>query len=230
MAAPKYCTADQLKERLCLAVTDDPDNVLEEVVAAASRWVDRRTGRRFYTATETRYYTASPRPSSTGVLGTVHWNPERPSFGIWTAQYVEIDDFVSVTTVATDEDADGVYERTWTAGTDYWLGPRNAALEDRPYRTIHRAWPSGRYIFPNWENAVAVTGSCGAAADTPDPIRELSLMVAENFARPILPLVQAGAKSYTFGTSMTVTLDDGELPPMAQLILAEYGVPMGSVV
>lgn len=230
MAAPNYCSADQLRDRLCLTASDDPDNALEEIVAGASRWVERRTGRRFYTVTETRFYTAGQRPLDNGPEGSLWWRPERPSGGFWSIQKVEIDDAQSVTAVATDEDGDGVYERTWTAGVDYWLYPRNAPLDDRPYRSIRRMWPTARFFFPWWENAISVTGAFGAATYMPDPIRELSLMVAELLARPILPNVLSGVKAYTFGTSLSATLDDKELPPLAQAILAEYTVPVASVV
>jgi hypothetical protein len=58
-----YVTLPELKARLYSAnpnMQQDPldDAGLERVIEAVSRWIDADRGRRFYAATETRYYTA----------------------------------------------------------------------------------------------------------------------------------------------------------------------------
>ena len=61
------------------------------------------------------------------------------------------DDIVSITTLQTDDNGDGSYETTWTAGTDYVLAPSNNALDGWPYTEIDtsvtapRAFPTGVY-------------------------------------------------------------------------------------
>jgi hypothetical protein len=115
-----YATLAQFKA--AVGITDSTDdaalqNVLDATDTLIDLYCDRKTG--FGTATETRYYTAED------------------------YEYVLTDDLVSVTTLQTDDDANGTYETTWTAGTDYVLAPRNAALDGFPYTEIDTSvtWP-----------------------------------------------------------------------------------------
>jgi hypothetical protein len=55
-------------------------------------------------------------------------------------------DIVSITSLITDQDGDGVYETTWAA-TDYALLPRNGLLNSGFYTRIGIA-PRGNYTFP----------------------------------------------------------------------------------
>jgi hypothetical protein len=115
-----YATLSEFKAAVGITDTTD-DTALQSVLDATDTLIDlycdRKTG--FGTASETRYYTAED----------------------W--EYVLTDDLVSVTTLQTDDDANGTYETTWTAGTDYVLAPRNAALDGFPYTEIDTSvtWP-----------------------------------------------------------------------------------------
>lgn len=115
-----YATLAQFKA--AVGITDNTDdtalqNVLDATDTLIDLYCDRKTG--FGTASETRYYTAED------------------------YQYVLTDDLVSVTTLQTDDDANGTYETTWTSGTDFVLAPRNAALDGFPYTEIDTSvtWP-----------------------------------------------------------------------------------------
>jgi hypothetical protein len=115
-----YATLAQFKA--AVGITDSTDdaalqNVLDATDTLIDLYCDRKTG--FGTATETRYYTAED------------------------YEYVLTDDLVSVTTLQTDDDANGTYETTWTSGTDYVLAPRNASLDGFPYTEIDTSvtWP-----------------------------------------------------------------------------------------
>ena len=115
-----YATLSEFKAAVGITDTTD-DTALQSVLDATDTLIDlycdRKTG--FGTASETRYYTAE------------------------NYQYCLTDDLVSVTTLQTDDDANGTYETTWTAGTDYVLAPRNAALDGFPYTEIDTSvtWP-----------------------------------------------------------------------------------------
>ena len=105
-----------------MGITDNTDdsalqNVLDATDTLIDLYCDRKTG--FGTATETRYYTAED------------------------YEYVLTDDLVSITTLKTDDDANGTYETTWVSGTDYVLAPRNAALDGFPYTEVDTSvsWP-----------------------------------------------------------------------------------------
>jgi hypothetical protein len=115
-----YATLAQFKAAVGITDTTD-DTALQAVLDATDTLIDlycdRKTG--FGTASETRYYTAED------------------------YEYCLTDDLVSITTLQTDDDANGTYETTWTAGTDYVLAPRNAALDGFPYTEIDTSvtWP-----------------------------------------------------------------------------------------
>ena len=133
-----YATLAQFKA--AVGITDSTDdtalqNVLDATDTLIDLHCDRKTG--FGTATETRYYTAED------------------------YQYVLTDDLVSVTTLQTDDDANGTYETTWTSGTDFVLAPVNSALDGFPYTEIDTSvsWPRN---FPkDVYNGVKVVGVFG---------------------------------------------------------------------
>ncbi len=94
-----YATLATLKSRLGISDTTD-DAALETAISAASLFVSAHTGRRFYSTTETRYYSAT--------------DPE----------LIEIDDCLSVSSVITD-DGTRNYATAWTT-TDWELWPTTA--------------------------------------------------------------------------------------------------------
>jgi hypothetical protein len=116
-----YCTPEQLKSRT--GISDSYDD--REILAACrsvSRWIDEHCDRTFARRAVTLQLT-----------------PCGP-------YAVETPDIVSVTTLKTDDDADGVYETTWSA-SDFELQPVGAAtqLEARPYTSIAAV---GSRLFP----------------------------------------------------------------------------------
>lgn len=119
-----YGGLDLVKVRGNRTSAVDDDNYMS-LMEASSRAVDRVAGRRFYATIETRYLDPS--------------HPKR----LWLT-----DDLVSVTTLAVDQDNDGVYETTLTT-SDYFLWPSHAAARGEPYRAIDlnpnstnlTAWP-----------------------------------------------------------------------------------------
>jgi len=132
------------------------DTVLESVVEGVSRFIDEHCGRRFYSAAETRYYTAE------------------------YSTALDVDDLVSVTTLQTDSDGDRTYEDTW-ATTDYDLLPFNAALASMPYTRVDTT-PNGYYAFPTVAKGVKLVGSFGWPA-VPAPIKEACLLMSARLAR-----------------------------------------------
>lgn len=140
---------------ITLADVTDPidDNAIERVITAVSRAIDKKCNRFFYknSVAEVRYYTAE-----------------------FANLLMDIDDIVSVSELATDEDGDRTYERTWSA-TDYDLEPYNAALHDDPYTRISLP-AQGRYAFPrNVSKGVKLTGIFGYPA-VPTPVAEATLL------------------------------------------------------
>jgi hypothetical protein len=164
MATGDYCTIDELKAKLWPADTipdDVDDTALARIITAVSKEFNLATGTRFYTTAsdETRYFTAKD--------GSHCW----------------IDQFTSVTSVATDDSADRTYGYTWTAANDYELYPLNASQYGEPYYRIDRK-PLGNYAFPTASNAVKVVGKFGydtsvTAATTISVVRDAVLLQCE---------------------------------------------------
>jgi len=151
-----YTTLTDFKKRIEIDDSLD-DGKLETVITAASRFIDNLASRRFYAATDTRYYTAE------------------------LADFLQIDDLLSVTTLKTDNDGDRTYENTW-ATTDYDLRPFNATLDGWPYRWIETT-PNGDYRFPTIAKGVELKGSFGFASTTPAPIEEACILVANRIIK-----------------------------------------------
>lgn len=159
--AKRYCSVEELKSRIKVGdVADDLELAL--AIEAASRGIDEMCGRRFWRGTETRTYVACD----------------------WYR--VEVDDLVSVTTLKTDNDQDGVYETTWTT-SQYQLLPVNplAYTETRPYtcvKAIGATFPLSLYSPGTRTDLVQVTGVFGWPA-VPFAVKQACLVAAQELFR-----------------------------------------------
>ncbi len=146
-----YVTLAEAKARLWPSTAEadtTEDTLIEDLITFASRKIDDDTEHRFYTtaADETRYYTP-----------------------LWYDCIYE--DIVSITTLQTDEDGDGVFENTWTIDDDYVLLPHNAALDGDCYNKIQIA-SNGAYRFPaNRHSSVKIVGKFGHATSVVTEVR-----------------------------------------------------------
>lgn len=131
----------------------------EYTIEAASRLIDKYTGRRFYNVPETRYYTSDD------------------------IQVLETDDFTSVNALKTDTNGDGTYETTWNT-TDYNLWPYNASLDGKPYMAIEVAEGSNYDFGIAYPKGVLLSANFGyvsgtqAATAAPDLIHQACLMIS----------------------------------------------------
>lgn len=216
MSANLYAPVAEFKDRMSITDTER-DLALDRVLQSASRWVDRMTGRRFYTnaTPEVRYYT----------LPLSGMEPNYNVSRAYGGDYLLLDDCQSVTELATDQNGDGVHETIWTPVTDYHLEPLNAPLDGQPYTCIAKTWWTGRFSFPTWPHAVKVTGTFGycTLANVPDNVREATMMAAEVLARPIMDLTVAGVQSYKIGSELTVlSMEARALPAVFRPLLEPY--------
>jgi len=132
-----YITLSQAKTAAGI-IDSGSDTELELVIEAASRQIDDHCGRFFYqSAASTAFYTALD----------------------YLVQ--PIDDFASVSSIATDGDANGTYTTSWVINTDCALAPFNAATTGRPFTEII-ALTEGANTFPvQIVRAVRVIGTRG---------------------------------------------------------------------
>jgi hypothetical protein len=128
---------------------------------------------------------------------------------------VSIDDLGSTTSlaVATDGNADGTYETSWTIGTDFVLYPQRAAALARPWTSIVAV---GSKRFPDASSTSArqliqVTGLWGWPS-VPHAVRNAALQLALNlFKRHDAP---GGVVANDFGAFRVPRLD----PDVAALV------------
>lgn len=181
-----YATLAQVKARL--SRNDDRDDAtITALITSSSRSVEHLTNRRFDQTTETRYFTPT---------------------GSW---YTEIDDLVSVTSIATDIDGDRTYSETWSA-TDYELEPSNAAgVAAMPYTTLQIA-PKGTRSFPVLRRGLRIVGVWGWPA-VPQPVTEATiLMTIRLFKRTDAPFGIVG--STDLGNLQTLPSRDPDITAM----------------
>jgi hypothetical protein len=133
-----YTTLNEVKDSLNL--DDSIENAaLELAIATASRMIDDYCGRFFYkdgteVAPATRYYTPTD---------------------FYT---VQVDDFVSLSEIATDDNFDQLYQTIWTA-TDRMFEPVNNPSRGWP---LSRILAIGSYVFPaNLPQSVRLRGIFG---------------------------------------------------------------------
>ena len=108
-----YATLAQVKS--ALRITDSVDDtLLEQAIESASRRIDGYCGRWFYKTQQT-------------------------AIKVYPFDYYNVptQDIANTTvTVAVSTQGNGVYDQTWTQGTDYQLEPLNATLNSDPYNRI----------------------------------------------------------------------------------------------
>jgi hypothetical protein len=151
-----YVSLAEIKNTLELANLTYADNDLRTAITAASRGIDDYCGRQFTSGgtAEVRYYTASH------------------------ATYLPIDDLVSLGTMKTDYDGDGVYETTWTVNTDFLLEPQNAPAYSKPYDQIRILYPRSSLRFPPYAGGVQITGQFGWS-EPPAAIKQATIILSE---------------------------------------------------
>lgn len=135
-----YASTEDVKKALAISVNDPQDDeLLHELVEASSRMIDEYCGQFFYSTAGTAFYTPEVR------------------------NIVETDPFTAITSIATDDDGDGVYETVWTA-SDYYTQPYNAALFGKPYTAV-QVTPDGNEAFsPSIAKSVRLIATFGWAS------------------------------------------------------------------
>lgn len=176
--------------KLSLKITDNVDDAwLTICINAASRAIDNFCERVFYQTSATRVYA----PNDNFVT--------------------EIDDLVTLTTLKTSTNVDGVFDQTWKVN-DYQLEPLNGIAGGIPSpRNLVRA--VNDYWFPTagQEATVQIVGTFGWAA-IPDAIEQACILQsARYFKRGDSPMGVAG-----FGEGMGVVRLSRIDPDIATLL------------
>lgn len=171
------------------------DAEVEAIIQAVSRMIDAYTGRCFFTSTndEARYFTAED------------------------CENLFPDDICSITSIKTDDNADGTYESTWAA-SDYRTLPLNRSANVTPILWITLK-PNGTKSFPRQEGGVEITGKFGycTLANVPDAVKEACYLQANRlFMRQAAPFGVVG--SADMGQLSVLT----KLDPDVEMLLASF--------
>lgn len=164
--APDYITTAELRAFKRISDADD-DVQLAAAISAASRAIDKHTGRQFgkVDTAEERVYTAT-------------WDRHRCR---WLA---EVDDFMTTTNLAVEIDG--------TATTTFTKEPRNAAAKGRPWTAL--VFDTDSTTLPTGtEYEIAVTAIWGWSV-VPDAVKQATYLQAARFhARRESPFGIAGS-------------------------------------
>jgi hypothetical protein len=162
-----YITLNLLKSSLSIEDNID-DEFLELAIESGSRQIDQACERQFFQASDTRVY--APRDSFV----------------------TEIDDLVTLTTLKTSSDADGVFDVEWEP-KDYQLEPLNGIVGGIPSPTTQiRVTDEYLFVTDGGEATVEVTGTFGWP-EIPVQIQQATLILASRlFERRNSPLGVAG--------------------------------------
>ncbi len=162
-----YITLNLLKSSLSIEDNID-DEFLELAIESGSRQIDQACERQFFQASDTRIY--APRDSFV----------------------TEIDDLVTLTTLKTSSDADGVFDVEWEP-KDYQLEPLNGIVGGIPSPTTQiRVTDEYLFVTDGGEATVEVTGTFGWP-EIPVQIQQATLILASRlFERRNSPLGVAG--------------------------------------
>ena len=147
-----YCSLTEVNNADVMFLSGSShDTILESTISAVSRAIDNYCGRRFYSASETRYLTSE------------------------MSDLLFVDDISTALGLSlyTDNDGDRVYENTW-ATTDFDLLPFNAVTSGYPFNMISIT-PNGAFVFPGSKMGVKITASFGWAS-VPKPINRACVM------------------------------------------------------
>ncbi len=172
------------------------DTVIEILIEAASRYIDRETDKRFYlnSTDETRYYTV-------GEDGTY---------------CVKIDPLGTLTSISVDYA--GIRSYTALIAADYDLTPDNAALDGVPYTSIEINTMLSTAYFPSWRKGVKVVGKFGWPA-CPKDVQEATLSIAQSLNGARSGQTSGGKVTVT---AAGIVIRPEDVPAFAQKIINHY--------
>lgn len=167
-----YTTLNAMKTFLSIADNTD-DTLLEGMIEAASRSIDRIANRRFY----------------------LDANASARQYRAYNEVFAYVDDIgtTSGLLVALDEDGDGVFETSLTLNTDFLLDPLTASSLGRPFTQLtivntSYSWPVFPGIFSNGlRPGVQVTARWGWPSVPDDIETACQILTADLYKRKDSP-------------------------------------------
>lgn len=174
-----YCLVADVRSQLTDADSKLDAALIERAINATSRAIDRYCGRRFWQDATVQVRT---------------YRPDDPCMA-------RVDDISTATglLVATDTGDDGVFETSWTIGTDFQLEPLNASADGGAFAwTKLGAVGTKRFVCSRWSRrpTLQVSAKFGWSA-VPDDVNEAAILKAVSlFRRKDAPFGVAGFSEF----------------------------------
>ena len=182
-----YCGMEEFKSRNSISSLSTADDYeISAAIQVASGWINRYCGTHFYQVTEARTY------------------------AVWDIYSMPIDQIVpgSITAFQLDYDGDGVFETSWTEGTNYQVlregetYNQNYAGIDRPFDFVRvilggPTTVAGGQFFPfvwpfTHNDRVKITGTWGWQQVPPEVTQACLIMATQLFKEKDSPWGMAG--------------------------------------
>lgn len=160
VASTEYTTPAVVKGMIGKTTADDRDDLIIQAIAAASRMIDQRCGRRFYadSAATARTFTAVDRHLTVG-----------------DAQSLRIDDYITDDDVTVETKTS--FAGTWTTVTGWEAGPDNVDADGMPWTEV--AYQAG---WVGDTTKVRVTAKWGWPS-VPDGVSQAAALLAARLYR-----------------------------------------------
>jgi hypothetical protein len=191
-----YASLAEFKAYSRITSTDSTDDgVIEDIVEAASRYIDSETCRHFYGSSETRYY-------SVPTLATVD-----------DLRCLQLDDdLISITTLT---NGNSVVLTT----ADYYLYPRNTSPKTQIWlkQTSSYTWMPG--TSGDTEFVISVAGSFGYASTAPDNVKQACMAIADSLYHNRFGENVSGVATIT---GAGVVISPADVPAFAAQVIQSY--------
>lgn len=178
-----YITVEEAKTELRITDTEDDVRLAKAVTRVSRIWdaLCDRYDNEFAASDKVFYYDVIAPNYAEGILDPIALGGfqigQTPT---WSAKSIYTDEFLTLNSLKTDNDGDGVFETTWAA-TDYLLYPLNDPRKDE----IMVA-PNGRYQFPVGYKTVQLSAKFGYSLVVPEPVKLGCLFLLSRFKARIL--------------------------------------------
>lgn len=202
--AADYCSLATIKAEIPNLTDAHLDTRISRLITEASRLIDalcKRPDGAFVGQPETRRFDVPKQLEAPAYYTRDQTLKESQAEGNWPTAYipvVNIDPLLSPQVVMTDSTGDGVFDTTWTIGTDCDFLPMNAPLDGSPYRQM-RILPWGSQQLPIGIRTLQITGIWGHSLSVPPVIEQACILtVLRELKRPDAPFGVMGTAETGF--------------------------------
>ena len=222
MTYANYCLRGDLSEEMQV-VDPGEDNRLDRAITDASRAIDAfcfQEPGTFAPQSAVKYFSIQTSGLTGRGLSLTRWVDASSLWPGWlNVRSITVPPLISVNTLKTDGDGDGVFETTWTELTDFFLIPHNVETK----RTVEVNNITGQNEFPLGQRRVQIDGIWGITEGgvTPLAVRRACLQLAMIYYRKPTP-GGGGSGSSLGGAAMHIGYTDVDIAAILWEVAGKY--------